>query len=449
MAGIAASAILRLIDRWEREDVNMHGFVLRRGGETIAEAYYAPFAPGQMHRMYSVSKSMTALGIALMAQEGKLTLDDPICSHFPDKLPPEPDERLLRLTIRDMLRMATCYEKTTYREGIDRDWAATFFCGRATHEPGTVFFYDTSCSQVLCALVERLSGKGMLALLEERIFAPIGASDPKRWLTDPSGVCQGGTGLLMSLRDLAKVSQLIMDGGRGLIPADFLAEATALQIDTSMQANPEERFGYGWQFWRTRNGYAMYGMGGQLAVFCPEQDVLLCTIADTRLDPFGVQRIYDGFFEEIVAHLNDRETEADRCALEARLRTLRVPALSHTGGAMARGAWAIVGDGALKRVSVDEKSVRLTWADGEDVLRWEKPGEVLAGTFRGAPCLTSAGMTPGGVLRARCHLIGDAPCGVELLLSARGERMTLRLRRSSDPLTAGYDGLFSGISDRA
>lgn len=449
MAGIAASAILRMIERWQREDVNIYGFELRRGGEIVTEAYYAPFAPGQMHRMYSVSKSMTAIGIALMAQEGKLTLDDKIVSHFPDMLPENPDERLMRLTICDMLRMATCYQKTTYREGIDRDWASTFFCGNATHEPGTVFFYDTSCSQVLCALVERLIGKSMIALLEERIFAPIGANDPKRWLTDPSGVCQGGTGLMMSLRDLSKVSQLIMDGGRGLIPADFLREATAKQIDTFMQNNPEERFGYGWQFWRTRHGFAMYGMGGQLAVFCPEEDVLLCTIADTRLDAFGVQRIYDGFFEEVMAHIDDPETEAGRRALDEKIASLRVNAVAHAGGKIPCGDWKIVGSGALTHVSVNEKSVRLTWADGEHVIGWEKPGEVCQGVFpRGnVPCLTSAGMTESGVLRVRCNLTGDAPCGVELLLSTSGERLTLRMKKSNDPMTVGYDGVFSGISD--
>ena len=43
---------------------------------------------------------------------------------------------------------------TTYREGVDEDWAATFFVAKATHEPGTLFNYDTSCSQVLAALTE-------------------------------------------------------------------------------------------------------------------------------------------------------------------------------------------------------------------------------------------------------------------------------------------------------
>ena len=194
MERISSEAMLRFVERLEREDVCLHGFELRQDGEIRAEGYYAPFAKGQPHRMYSVSKSMVALALGLLLGEGRLCLTDHIVDFFPEALPAAPDPRLLRMTIEDMLRMTTCYRRTTYREGVDRDWAATFFRGDCTHEPGTLFHYDTSCTQVLGALCQRVSGQGLLELLEERIFHPIGATDPKRWLTDPSGVPQGERG---------------------------------------------------------------------------------------------------------------------------------------------------------------------------------------------------------------------------------------------------------------
>ena len=89
-----------------------------------------------------------------------------------------------------------------------------FFTGTPTHEPGTVFSYDTGCSQVLAALVLRLSGQQVIDYLQERLFLPLGATDEKNWLRDPSGCCQGGTGLCMSLRDMHAVAQCILDGGR-------------------------------------------------------------------------------------------------------------------------------------------------------------------------------------------------------------------------------------------
>ena len=132
------------MSRLKRESVCMHGFILDVQGEVKATAYYPPFEEGEAHRMYSVSKSMTALAIGLLLDEGKISLDDRIADYFRDFLPEKPDARLMRLKIRDMLRMATCYRATVYRE-TDDDWTKPFFTAEPTHEPGTVFHYDTCC----------------------------------------------------------------------------------------------------------------------------------------------------------------------------------------------------------------------------------------------------------------------------------------------------------------
>lgn len=89
----------------------------------------------------------------------------------------------MRLKIRDMLRMATCYRATVYRE-TDDDWTKPFFTAASTHEPGTVFHYDTGCSQVLAALVARLTGQQVMDYLTARVFTPLGADDEKHWLGD-------------------------------------------------------------------------------------------------------------------------------------------------------------------------------------------------------------------------------------------------------------------------
>ena len=115
MERISSEAMLRFVERLEREDVCLHGFELRQDGEIRAEGYYAPFAKGQPHRMYSVSKSMVALALGLLLGEGRLRLTDHIVDFFPEVLPAAPDPRLLRMTIEDMLRMTTCYRRTTYR----------------------------------------------------------------------------------------------------------------------------------------------------------------------------------------------------------------------------------------------------------------------------------------------------------------------------------------------
>lgn len=446
MTSVPAAAIGRFIERLNREGVCIHGFELRVGGQIRAEGYWKPFQRGEVHRMYSVSKSVVSLAIGRLLAEGKLTLDDRIAAFFPEYLPESPDPRLMRLTLRDMLRMATCYRKTTYREGIDRDWAQTFFNATPTHEPGVMFNYDTSCSQVLCALVQKITNRPLVCFLQERLFQPLGFEDEVRWLTDPSGVPQGGTGLLMSLRDLGKLAQCVMNGGDGLLPADYLREATRLQIQTDGREAPEERFGYGYQFWMTRHGWAMYGMGGQMAIACPEENVLLCTVADTRLQG-GVQMLYDAFFEEIMAHLNEPELPTDEARLTELLSALQYPAVPHTPGewALTDATFRMAGESGLQRVTFADNAVTFVWADCTDCFQWGAWGENVVGQWSdGEPTLTSAGLTPDGALHLRIQRIGDAPCGVELHCYPKGTTLSIRMKRSSDPATNRYDGIVWG-----
>lgn len=431
------------VRRLEKEDVCMHGFILSVGGVEKATAYYAPFEEGRAHRMYSVSKTMTALAIGILMEEGKLGLDDHIVDYFQDYLPEKPDERLMRLTIRDMLRMATCFRATAYKEGVDENWTKPFFTVTPTHEPGTIFHYDTGCSQVLASLVKRLSGQEVIDFLQERVFGPMGADDEKFWLRDPSGACTGGTGLCMSLRDLHRVTRLVMEGGRGLIPEWFCRELGKKRIATSLCVNEEERYGYCWQCWRTRAGWVMYGMGGQLAVVCEEKDVLLCTIADTRLDPMGVQRIYNAFFEEVYPYIGEEDMEPVRL-------NLRVHALANNpaDALEAAGPYFFEENNPLGLKSVELRGRELIWenARGKNVLRFGV-GENVVDTFPGwpdKPTLCSGGWVSEGVLRVRCFVIGNAPCGVDMLLSFQGDSLTVQARRSTDPVTAGFDGVATG-----
>ena len=63
------SRVENFVSRLRREDVNMHGFLLSVGGVEKAKAYYAPFREGEMHRMYSVSKSVVSLAIGMRADD--------------------------------------------------------------------------------------------------------------------------------------------------------------------------------------------------------------------------------------------------------------------------------------------------------------------------------------------------------------------------------------------
>ena len=432
-----------MICRLQREDVNMHGFLLSVGGELKAGAYYAPFREGQPHRMYSVSKTMTGLAVGMLAEEGRLQLDQPVAEFFQDLLPEHPDGRILRQTIRDMLRMATCYYETAYREREDADWTRPFFTGKPTHEPGTVFNYDTGASQVLAALVRRRSGLEVMDFLEQRLFTPLGLQDDRFWLKDPSGCCQGGTGLCMSLRDLHRVALCLAEGGRGYVPARYVREMTRRQIGTSQRTADEERYGYGWQCWMTRNGWSMYGLGGQLCIVCPEEKTVLTTIADTRLDPCGVQKSDDAFFEEILPFVGTEDMVPEIFSLAVQTLPDRPE-----NGLLSAGPYAFAAGNPLmlRKLMLLENRLVLERTDTAAELPF-LPGKALETVWPGhpeVPALVTSGWTDPGELRLRCHAVGTSPCGFEMLICFREDCATVQSFRSWDPLTDGYDGVATG-----
>ena len=442
--------VLRFTERLRNEDVNLYGFLLSVSGKQIAGAYCPPFREGQPHRLYSVSKTFTGIAVGMLAEDGLLSLDQPVAGFFRDWLPEDPSPFLLRLTLRDMLRMATCYRRTAYREGTDVNWAKAFFTGSPDHEPGTVFAYDTGCSQVLAALVKRVSGREVIDFLEKRLFTPLGCTDPRKWLRDPSGCCQGGTGLCMSLRDLHRVAECLLRGGDGLVPRWYAEEMGKKQISTALQEKEEERYGYGWQCWCTRAGWAMYGMGGQLSVICPEHRAVLSTVADTRLDPYGVQRIYDAFFEEILPLLPEGGVFPENTDGLPLTPALRFAGLKDNPAAVFPGSRRYRFDAGnplrLDSLVLSAAELRFVRNGTEEVLPWAR-GQTLEAAWPGhpeVPALVSSGWIEEGLLRIRCHAIGDSPCGFDMLLCLREDCVTIRSRCSSDPLTAAYDGFASG-----
>ena len=224
-------AILNFLE--ELAPLRMHGFILTLGDRTLAEGSWAPFSNDTPHRLYSVSKSVTALGIGLLLKDGRLSLDDAVADYFPDLVDERTHPFIRQCTIRHLLTMRTCFDRSMYKPLADSDWTAPFFHGTPAHAPGTLFSYDTSASQVLCALIQRLSGKDALTFMQERLFSPLGMLGEKRWLKDAAGVCQGGTGLIMSLRDLSILARFCASDGLGLIDPAYLRDATSRLVETS------------------------------------------------------------------------------------------------------------------------------------------------------------------------------------------------------------------------
>ena len=91
-----------------------------------------------------------------------------------------------------------------------------------------------------------------------------------RWLRDPKGICVGGVGFSLYPEVIAKLGQMILQGGvwNGiqLVPKDYIDMATSKQIENGDDPGSDWAQGYGYQMWRCRHKAAR--VDGPHGLFC-------------------------------------------------------------------------------------------------------------------------------------------------------------------------------------
>ena len=468
--GIPSQAILNFLQRIDAERIGMHGFLLVRHKRIAAEGYWAPWAAERKHRMYSVSKSFVALAVGMMIDEGKLTLADRVADYFPDKVPATLHPWLAASTVRDLLLMATAHSSTSYGRD-DRDWVWTFFNKQPSHPPGTLFSYDTAATVVLTATVERLAGMPFLEYMRPRFLGRIGFSADAWCVRTPEGGSWGGSGVICTLRDMAKVALACLNGGRWgaerVLPAEYVRAATAKQIDNSLGGNG----GYGYQIWCEReNGFSFRGMGSQYAIGVPDKEFLFTCIADTQGAPAG-SAIPDVMWEEIYPYLADaplpenRDAQAALAAKLARLTVLPLPGNASAAVATAvNGAWYALEDNpmGITRLRLTFNGEQGTWeytnGQGDNLLHFGI-GRMLAGKFPqrnyfGAQigvvpgieyaCMASAAWIDKQTLNLEVFITDDYLGGLRISFAFQGDEIGVLMTKQAEWFLDEYSGFAGG-----
>lgn len=282
--GVSSAVIRDFIETADHDVDSMHSFMLLRHGKVVAEAWWAPESADKPHVLWSLSKSFTSTAVGLAVAEGKLTIDDPVLSFFPDDAPAEPSTNLKAMRVRDLLTMnAGHQDELNWRETAD--WAKAFLSHPVPYKPGTHFRYNTPATYMLSAIVQKVTGQTVLDYLTPRLFQPLGIEKPK-WDTSPQGISIGGYGLYLRTEDIAKFGQLYLQkgqwNGQQIVPAEWVAMATSKQVSNGSNPDSDWDQGYGFQFWRSRHGaYRGDGKDGQFCIVLPELDAVVAITANT------------------------------------------------------------------------------------------------------------------------------------------------------------------------
>jgi CubicO group peptidase (beta-lactamase class C family)/lysophospholipase L1-like esterase len=333
--GIASSAVLGFVEAADKSIESMNSFMLVRHGHVVAEGWWTPYDAQSPHSLYSLSKSFTSTAVGIAIAEGKLSVDDPVLKFFPEDAPTDPSNNLRSMRVSDLLRMSTG-QQTEPPRPLDEDWTKAFLRHAVPFKPGTHFLYNTSATYMLSAIVQRATGEGLLEYLTPRLFEPLGIDHPT-WERSPQGIATGGFGLSVRTEDIARFGELLLRkgewSGKQLVPAGWIEAATARQ--TSNGSNPASDWdqGYGYQFWRCRNGaYRGDGAFGQYCIVLPDQDAVIAITSGVR----DMQAVLNLVWDRLLPAFQPSPLPGDDAAsarLEARLRSLALPVVQ--GGAKA------------------------------------------------------------------------------------------------------------------
>ena len=184
-------AIDSIFREWDKDDVPGCALGVIKDGELVYARGYGlanmeygiPNSAASVFRIGSTSKQFTAACIVLLAEQGRLSLDDNLKSFFPE-FPGYAE----KITVRHLLNHTSGirdYLQLTYLKGFrDDDFYLDEDVMRwlvnqedLNFAPGDEFLYSNSGYWLLGQIVNKVSGKNMADFAREEIFMPLGMVD--------------------------------------------------------------------------------------------------------------------------------------------------------------------------------------------------------------------------------------------------------------------------------
>jgi CubicO group peptidase (beta-lactamase class C family) len=162
--------------------------IVRKDGRTVFRKGYGladlelgvPVAPDMIFRLGSITKQFTAISILLLAQDGKLSLQDEITKFLPDY-----PTQGKRITVEHLLTHTSGIQSYTdmpewlplWRKDMTVKELVDLFKDKPmTFEPGRSWAYNNSGYILLGAIIEKVSGQTYEEFVNGRIFKPLGLS---------------------------------------------------------------------------------------------------------------------------------------------------------------------------------------------------------------------------------------------------------------------------------
>ena len=214
--------------------------VVFRGGEVVCEEYLEG-DPDTLRNTRSCTKTVAGMLLGIAIERGIVPgVETPLADLIGEPAPP--------VTLRDLLTMSSCLECNDWdgdSPGNEElmypreDWLA-FALGLPLRAERT-FSYCTAGVVALGIALERAIGEPLFAFARRELFEPLGI-ERAEWQQTPQDQTSTAGGLLLTSRELVRLGQVYLDGGRGLVPRAWVEES----IRPHARIDDETEYGYLW-----------------------------------------------------------------------------------------------------------------------------------------------------------------------------------------------------------
>jgi D-alanyl-D-alanine carboxypeptidase len=320
--------------------------IVQNGAITYLQAYgdgrvepRTPAVPSMRYSIGSISKQFTAAAMLLLAQQGKLSLDDPASRFVPNLT------RGNEVTIRELLS-----HTSGYQDYWPQDYVPPFMLQPITadkildhwarkpldFDPGTQWQYSNTNFVIAGLIVEKASGEPLLQFLSENIFTPLGMKsviniDQNRLTeTDATGYLRyalgpprlapkEGKGWLFAAGELAMPAEDLAKWDISMINQTVLKPASYAQMEreVTLKNGLGTRYGLGVDV-RQDFGQRAIEHGGEVSGFTAQNMVFpearMAVVVQVNEDSVGAS----GDIARAIASLLFREADAGKQEDQAR-----------------------------------------------------------------------------------------------------------------------------------
>ena len=264
-----------------------------KDGAIIMEEYLHGAESTDLFDVRSVTKSIISTLVGMAIDHGYIPDMDATMGDRLSFIMENMDEVNQSVTIRDLITMSGGWQYDEWNGPSYQEWLGSGQPERWPLDqpriaaPGAQFTYNSAAVHLLGVLTEQFLDRTLMLYASQELFTPIGIVQ-KQWEVLPSGYPNGGAGIDLQARDLARFGQLFlqdgMSGDRRILPEGWVAEATAPAYSWRSTFGPLKEMSYGYLWWTDDNGgdpiYLAWGYGGQFVYVKPSSRLVVVTTTD-------------------------------------------------------------------------------------------------------------------------------------------------------------------------